>query len=114
MNHTTAMRAFQTLADIGPVLQNLRNRKRAFGQTIGQSFTFQKFHDQVVGSILMANIVERANVGMVQGGDGSRFSVESLLGFGVLGQMVGKDFYSDGAVEASVEGAIDLSHAACA
>ena len=58
--------------------------------------------------------MESADIWMIEGRDGTGFPLESLLRFGVLGQMVGKDLYGDGAIEASIEGTINLAHAACA
>jgi len=49
---------------------------------------------------------------MIERRDGASFAVEALFGFGALRKVVGQDFYGDGAIEASVEGAIDLAHTA--
>lgn len=62
------------------------------------------FHDEVVG----ADIVERADVGVIEGGDGSGFAFEALAEIG-LGELDG-----DFAVEACVAGFVDNAHAAFA
>src|ERR1700761_3075352 len=60
----------------------------------------------------MAHVIELANVGMTQSGDGARFAVEALAR-GVIGaEMFGEDFYGDNAIEARIERAIDFAHAA--
>ena len=56
-------------------------------QPVGQCLSFQKFHHQKVDSILVPYVVQRADVGMVQGRDRARFAVESLLGFKVVRKM---------------------------
>src|ERR1700676_871228 len=71
-------------------------------------------HDQKVGSVLTADVVEGANVGMVQRRDSAGFTVEALLCFGIVGQMCRENFYGDSAIESCIAGAIDLAHAACA
>ena len=61
------MRLLQPVADLGPVSQDLLDGQRPLAQTVCQGLTFQVFHDQVVDAILVANVVQRADVGMVQG-----------------------------------------------
>jgi hypothetical protein len=56
-------------------------------ETISQGFPFQVFHHQVINAVLLADIVERADVGMIQRRNRACLPIEPLLGFGVLGQM---------------------------
>ena len=58
------------------------------------------------------NVVERADVRMIELRDRARFSLEALPRFHVLGEMLGKNFDGDGSIEARVDGLVDLSHAA--
>ena len=51
-------------------------------------------------------MIDRLPVGVVEW--------KTLLGFGIGGEMFGKNLNSDIAAEASIAGAIDFSHAACA
>ena len=110
MDYAVFVRTIKTLANIGPILQNLCHWQRTFGQTVRQCLPFQKFHDQVVGAILMANIVQRANIRMIERRDGTGFAVEALLSFGTLRKMVGKDFDRDRAIESRIERTIDFAH----
>ena len=59
-----------------------------------------------------AAIVEMADVGMIQRGDGAGFALEALLEFRIKGKMSGENLDGDDAVEAGVGGTIDLTHAA--
>jgi hypothetical protein len=63
---------------------------------------------------LRADIVERADVGMIEAGDGFGFALEAGFQGGVVGEVGGEDFDGDFAAEAGVAGAIDFAHAACA
>ncbi len=112
MHNAAAMRFFQSIADFDPVFQNLRDRHRPFSKPIGQGLALQTLHHQVVHTVLMADVVERANIGMVQRRDGSRFALETLPGFGVFGKMLGKNLDCNGAVESRVPGAIHFAHSA--
>jgi len=64
-------------------------------------------------AVLMADVVERADVGMVQRRDGPGLAVEALPGLGIVGEMSGKNFDGDGSVETRVARTIHLAHAAC-
>ncbi len=59
------------------------------------------FHDQIV----RADIVELADVGVVEGGDDSRFALEAF------GEVFFGDFDGYDAVEARVAGFVDFAHA---
>ena len=63
-----------------------------------------QFHDEVVG----ADVLELADVGVVEGGDGAGFALEALSEFGFGG------FDGYGAVETGVAGFVDFAHAAFA
>ena len=80
-------------------LQRLFERQRPldFG-------TIDVFHDQIVG----AYVVERADVGMVEGGDGSRFLCKAIAESG------GGGLDCDNAIKPRVAGFPDLSHTAFA
>ena len=86
--------------------------QRALAQPVSKSLAFEKLHYQKINAILVADVVERANVGMVQRRNGSSLAVKALPGFRILRKMRRKNLDGDGAVEASVERAIDLAHAA--
>ena len=63
-------------------------------------------------SVLMAGVVERADVRMIQAGDGLCFALEALAQFGAARKMRGQNLNSDDAVEARVAGFVHLAHAA--
>ena len=54
----------------------------------------------------------RANVQVVQAGDGLRLALEPLLEIGVRGDMLRQDLDGDGAVESGVSGFVHFSHTA--
>jgi len=69
---------------------------------IGEGLAFDELHDEVIG----ADVVERANVGVIESGDGPGFAGESG------GELGLRDFDGDGAPDAGVGGFPDLAHAA--
>ena len=58
-----------------------------------------------------ANVVECANVGMIQRGDGASLPLKPLLELGIAGKMLRKDLYGDVALQAGVAPSIHLAHA---
>jgi hypothetical protein len=64
--------------------------------------------------LLVADVVEDADVGVLEVGDGLGFALEALAEFGALGQMRGQRLDGDDTVEARVAGLVDFAHASCA
>ena len=114
MDDAVAMSALEAVANFSADTSELLERKRAFFQTIGESFTLEIFHDDVANAVLFADVVELADVGMIQGRDGAGFAFEACVRFGFFGEMFGENLDGDGAVEAGVARAVDFAHAACA
>lgn len=81
-------------------------------ETIGQGFALQKFHNSVINFTLVTDIVECADIGMVQRRNGAGLAVEALFGLRILRQMGGKNLDGDSAVESGIACAIHLTHAA--
>ena len=44
------------------------------GEHLGERLAFDQLHHQII----RADVVKRADVGMIQGGDGARFALETL------------------------------------
>ena len=102
----------QAVANFAADFQDLLGRERTFENARGERFAFEKFHDEKVGAVLVADVVEVANVRMREGRDRAGFAIEAGLGVGIGGQVHRENFYGDAAVEAGVLGAIDFAHAA--
>ena len=63
---------------------------------------------------MRADIVDAADVGMVECGDGARLALETSPRVGIARDLGRKDFDRHGAIEPRVARAIDLAHAALA
>ncbi len=64
--------------------------------------------------VLLADVVNGADVGVVQGGGGLGFALEAAQGLRISGDLIGKEFQGDEAMEASVFGLVNHAHAATA
>jgi hypothetical protein len=92
----------ESLGDLAGDGEGFVKGERALPDVLGEGGAFDEFHDQVIG----ADVVDRADVRMVEGGDGAGFALESFVEF-FFG-----NFDGDRAIEAGIAGSVDLSHAA--
>ena len=112
MDDALAVGDAQRLRDLDPVAQGLLERKRALLQALGQGLALQVLHDQVVDPILPAEVVEDADVGMIQGGDGPGLTLEALAQVRASCQLRREDLDRHRPIQARVPGPVDLAHAA--
>ena len=95
-----------------PELQDLLDLKAFGGDAVLQGLPLQQFHgDERVPPVLV-NIVDRADVGMVEGGGGLGLTLEALQRLMVLGHFFRQEFERNEAVELGVLGLVDDTHSA--
>ena len=97
--------------DLCSELQNLSDWKRPFGQAVGERLPGDQFHHQVARFVFAADVVERADVRVVQLRDRAGFALETLPQVGTRGEMCRQDLDGDVALEPAVPGAVHLTHA---
>jgi hypothetical protein len=112
MDNALAMRSGKSFGDGDADLENLVHGQCAFAQALGESFSFKKLHDQEIGAILAADVVELTNVGMVQRRDGASLTLHTQLEFRGSGKVRSKNLDGDDTVETRVAGTVDFAHAA--
>ena len=84
------------------------------GDAVFQRRPFQKLHRDERLIVVLANFINRADVGMVQRGSGAGFTPEAFERLCVVGEFVRKKLQSDEAPELGVFGFVDDSHPAAA
>src|SRR5208283_4762840 len=65
-------------------------------------------------SALLADVVDGADVGMVERGSGLRFAAKTAEGRGVANHVIGKKLQGDEAMQAGLFGFVDHAHASAA
>ena len=90
MDHAAAVRLFQPVADLRPNTEHLLQRQPALAQALAQRLAFQVFHDEVTDPVLLADVVEVANVGMAQRRNRARLTVKSLFCLRVAERCAGR------------------------
>ena len=107
-----AMRFVERVGNLGGDRQRLVERQRPSFQPRGQSLALEMRHDEIVRAIDAANVVDAADVRMVQRGDRTRLALEASPRIGVAGDFTREDFDGNRAIETSIVGFVDLAHAA--
>ena len=79
MDDALAMRLVEGVGDLNGDLQRLVQRERPFLEPRGQGLALEMRHDQVVRAIDAADIVDAADMRMVQRSDGASLALEALL-----------------------------------
>ena len=79
MRDALAVGGLERPGDLDRDANGLLSAHRTFAQPVRQSLTLDQFHDEIVKPILLADVMQRANVRMVQSGDSLRFALESLI-----------------------------------
>src|SRR5262245_17504423 len=82
------------------------------GHELAQRGAIHPLHRDVRPGTVHADVVDRDDVGMIQGGSGTGFALESLDAIGIRGEVLPQHLDRHDASEPLVAGAIDLAHAA--
>ncbi len=70
----------------------------------------QKFHGNEAQALVLANFVNGADIGMVQGGGGSGFAPEALERLGVTRHIIGQEFQRNKTAQGCIFGLVDDTH----
>ena len=90
----------------------LRQLQRRSSQARPQRFAVQQLRYRVRDSLLVAEIVNRQDVGMRKGRRRLGLDLKARQRFRMRGEMLGKDLHRDRAIQPRVGRAIDFAHAA--
>ena len=82
-------------------------------QPIRERLSFQILHDQEVDAVVLTDVVERADMRMIQARNRSGFPFEALLEIAIMHAAMGQHLDGNGTIEPRVAGSIDLSHSSC-
>lgn len=72
------MSVVQSVGNLNRVSQELLGRQPTAIKTIGKRGAFDEFHNQVLDAILMTDIVQSANIRMIQARHSSSLTLEPL------------------------------------
>ena len=87
---------------------------RTAGDHVLEGDAVEELHDEEGAAVVLADVVDGADVGMIQGGGRLGFAAETLQRLGILREIFGEEFEGHEAAEARVLGLVDDTHAAAA
>jgi hypothetical protein len=112
MDDSLGMRGLQRARDLDGILQQLGNRQSALFEPLRQRLAFQKLHDEIIDLALATDVMQRADVRMVERRDGFGLALQALAQAGRARHARGQNLQGDGAAQALVARAIHFAHAA--
>jgi hypothetical protein len=104
------VRLIQRIRDGNGNFERFIQRHRTPRQARGPSLALDEFHDQKIDVVLPADVVQRADMRMVQGRDRLCLALEPLPHVRVLGKAQWQHFDRYRAVQASVCRLVDFTH----
>ena len=110
VNDALAMRLVERVGDLDAGLERLRDPQRALLETLRERFTFEVLHDQEISSVLMPDVIERADVRVVQAGDSLRFEFQPRAQRRIRRDLRGQDFDRDRSAKTRIGRLVDLTH----
>ena len=114
MNDSFRVRRVQRVCDLNSEQKQRLQFKRAVADQVLQSLAIQELHGDERLAALLADVVNRADVGMVESRRGLRFTLKTGKSLGVFGDFIGQEFQGDKSVQPGVLGLVNHTHPSAA
>ena len=102
----------ERVGNLSAQLQQQLNFQRLAHDAVLQGFAVEKLHGDKSPAVFFADVVDGADIGMVQRRRRFGFAAKSFQSLAILGQIFGQEFKRHEAVEPYVLGLIDHAHPA--
>ncbi len=112
MHDPARMRFVQGLGDLDSDLQRFLEGRRSPPQPVGQSFAFQMLHHQEADPVLRADIVQGADVRMIQRRNCPSLALHPLFEIEIVGEVCRQNLDGNIAPQPCIASAIHFAHAA--
>ncbi len=110
MDQSLAVGRLQRARDLAGDFKGLSSFESAFFQAVFERFALEVLHYDVVDIVLVTDVVQHTDVGMIEAGDDFCLTLESRSGLGIDSRMCGQYLDGDDPVEPRIPGAIHLAH----
>src|SRR5690348_14101980 len=117
MNDATRVSGVESVGDFDAPVEEQIEGNGISGDAVFERSAFEKLHGDVRLANFtrgLANLVNRADVGMIERGGGAGFTLKAFEGLLVAGDAFRKKFQRDETAEARVFGFVDDAHASAA
>ena len=112
MNDAFRVRGVQGIRDLDGQREQQLSVQRATRDPVLQGYAIEVLHCDECLTILLANVVDRADVGMVERGSSLSLPLEAAQGLWVAGYLIRQKLQSDETVQPSVLSLVDHTHPA--
>jgi hypothetical protein len=112
MHDAARVRGVECVGNLDGARERLVERQRAGGKAIGERLALDQLHHEVIDFLVVADVVQRAEVGMIQRGDRLRLPLEAQRQARIASHACREHLDGDAAVQPRVGGGVDLAHAA--
>ena len=112
MNDPFAMRCHHGVGDRDGNLEQFRKWQWTPAQALLERLSIEKLnHDEVV-TVDAGDVVNRADVRVIQGGNGPRFALKPRAELGIVAEAIRCQLEGDNAVQTGISGFVHFAHAA--
>ena len=114
VNNAFKMRGFQTIRDLQSQVQDLLSAERSTIKNLPEVLAVEKLHGDECIARMLADVIERTNVGMVERRHRLRLSLKAVQPLWVSRKVLRQKFKRHKTMQAGVLGLIHHSHTAAA
>jgi len=114
VHNAAGMRGIECVGHFDGQVEQALQFERTSVERMLQGAAGQILHHDEQAAFMLANLMDGADVGMVQGGGSAAFAAEALKSLGIAGSFLGKKFEGDKAAEGSVFSLVNHTHSAAA
>src|SRR5271169_487530 len=114
MNDAFSMGGFERVGDLDSQLQHFLKGHRLAGDIVLEGLAVEKLHCNELLPVFFADVINSADVGMIEGGRRLSFAPESLESGGVVGLLTRQEFQCDCTMKPRILALVDDTHASAA
>jgi hypothetical protein len=100
----------ERVGNLDAEIEKFLERERLAVDMLAQCLAVDEFHGDEWLMILLTNVVDGADAGVVEGGGGVGFAAKTFKGVRIVRHVRREKFQGDEAVEAGVRGFVDFTH----
>jgi hypothetical protein len=112
MHDTCAMRRVERARDVDGDRKDLIDGQRALLQSLGERVSVEELHDEIVDAVVVADVEQRADVGVTQFRNRAGFAFEPRTALRILREVLAQHLDGNGAIKPRVARFVDLAHPA--
>src|SRR5262245_30943914 len=114
MNNALAVRLVESVGDLNAILHNLFDSTSTSLDNVFKGASLQQLHRNEGLAFMLANVINRANVWMIQCCHSACFTLKTLQSLRIFSKVVGKVFQRDESLQPEIFGFVHNAHTSAA